>query len=138
MVEQSYLLLRLRATTAPRSQLISRRLVNNTKHRRPVTHRLNQINERQAFTTTQLRVGTRPRDHPLTATQAVTVPPVIAVATSARTYRARELVTTTVLVVLAAVVLTAEPSEYQFTLSRLPCSCTEPAKTPAEVVTTII
>ena len=58
--------------------------------------------------------------HPATATQAVTVPPVIPVATFARTYRARELVTTTVLVVLAAEVVTADPRLYQFTLSSEP------------------
>lgn len=65
------------------------------------------------------------------------MPPVIVVAALARTNRAAVPVTITAVVVLAALVVTADPRAYQLVPSKLPCRATEPAETPALVVTAI-
>src|SRR6516165_68970 len=73
-----------------------------------------------------------------TPTVALIVPPVMAVATFARSSRKAVPVTTTgVKTVLAVVVLTADPRLNHETLSRLPCICTDPAETPADETTTM-
>jgi hypothetical protein len=73
--------------------------------------------------------------HPETETQAEIVPPVIAVATRARTNRINTLVAATVYVVVAAVVEIAEPRVTKFVPSSDPSRTTLPAETPALVVT---
>jgi hypothetical protein len=76
--------------------------------------------------------------HPLKPTVAEIEPPVIAVATDARTNRKAVPVTTTgVNTVEAVVVLTAEPAFDHETPSRLVCIWTDPAETPEDETTTM-
>jgi MFS superfamily sulfate permease-like transporter len=61
----------------------------------------------------------------------------MAVVIDALTYLTKAVCTTTAVVVLAAVVLTALPGLTKFVPSREPCNCTSPALAPAVVVTVI-
>jgi hypothetical protein len=76
--------------------------------------------------------------YPKAPTDAEIVPPVIAVAITAFRYlNGGVVVVTGAKTVDAVVVLTAEPKLYHETESKLPCSWTEPAETPALEDTTI-